>query len=132
MEQGGRKLAPAMDVPAASQKGARPWELLPLRQGGASSQGGAPSTGSGGRSGAGRRGGSTRAMGRREPSSLRWGRRSPVLATRQEKQEGAAPWLLLCGGRRPWKVESRGHARQGGRGLAWGEEDREAVVAGNF
>jgi hypothetical protein len=77
-------------------------------------------------------GGSTRAMGGREPSSLRWGRSPPILAARQEKQEGAAPWLLRCGGRRPWKVESRGHARQGGRGLAWGEEDRDAVAAGNF
>jgi hypothetical protein len=77
-------------------------------------------------------GGSMRAMGGREPSSLRWGRRPPVPAARQEKQEGAAPWLLRCGGRRPWKAESRGHARQGGRGLAWGEEDREAVAAGNF
>jgi hypothetical protein len=62
----------------------------------------------------------------------RWGRRPPVPAARQEKQEGVAPWLLCCGGSRPWKAESRGHARQGGRGLAWGEEDREAVAAGNF
>jgi hypothetical protein len=77
-------------------------------------------------------GGSMRAMGGREPSSLRWGRRPPVLAARQEKKEGAAPRLLRCGGCRPWKAESRGHARQGGRGLAWGEEDREAVAAGNF